>query len=156
MDSYQGEGFIYWNQPKILLVLFDVESGLFLYTPLMLFIVAGLAISLIRQNLHCNSILLIFILATYIFSSWWDWDFGCSFSHRCYAEYLSFFSFPLLYVISLINSIEKRIIKASIFFIMVFFIFYNIKLTYMYPGCWAGPQWNWEEYFKLINRLFVF
>ena len=40
--SYTEEGFKYWNEPKIAAVLFDVQNGLFLYSPLVLLMMAGL------------------------------------------------------------------------------------------------------------------
>ena len=47
--SYENEGFIYWNSPKIIGVLFSPNNGLLLYSPAYLLIFTGLLVLIIRK-----------------------------------------------------------------------------------------------------------
>ncbi|MFZ1676729.1 MAG: hypothetical protein WAT91_05620 [Saprospiraceae bacterium] len=82
--SYTDEGFKYWNRPKIFAVLFDVQNGLLLYSPMVLLMLIGIFYGLKYKKFHSPAMILIFILATYIFASWWAWWFGGAFGHRRY------------------------------------------------------------------------
>ena len=59
--SYTEEGFKYWNEPKIAAVLFDVQNGLFLYSPLVLLMMAGIVLGLVKKSLQAPVVLLVFL-----------------------------------------------------------------------------------------------
>ncbi|MBL0009093.1 MAG: hypothetical protein IPP25_18465 [Saprospiraceae bacterium] len=99
--SYTEEGFKYWNEPKIAAVLFDVQNGLFLYSPLVLLMMTGIVMGLFKKNFQAPVVLLIFSIATYFFASWWAWWFGGAFGHRCYVEFTPYWPFHLLDYISM-------------------------------------------------------
>lgn len=89
--SYREEGFDFTN-PHIWDMLFSYRKGLFLYTPIYLLSFLGL-IALWRKNerFRVGIWLGFFFVLTYIFSSWWMWYYGGSFSSRVYVDYLPFF-----------------------------------------------------------------
>jgi hypothetical protein len=92
VDAYSNEGFDFLN-PHFLDILFSYKKGLFLYTPFyLLAFLSGCLAFLTSQRWKAIYWLLFFSLITYIFSSWWMWYYGGSFSSRVYIEYLPFFA----------------------------------------------------------------
>jgi len=82
-------------RPKIPDVLFDVQNGLFLYSPLVLLMIVGIFLGLRKKNFQAPATLIIFSIATYMFASWWAWWFGGAFGPCCYVEYYALLAFPL-------------------------------------------------------------
>ena len=74
--SYTGEGFIYWLRPKLAAVLLDTQNGLLLYSPMVVFMLIGIAIGLRHKNYQAPALAVIFLVSTYLFASWWAWWFG--------------------------------------------------------------------------------
>jgi hypothetical protein len=93
--SYAEEGFNFSN-PHFIDILFSYRKGLFLYTPMYLISFLGVVV-LWKKKEHFSAIawILFFSLITYIFSSWWMWYYGGSFSSRVYVEFLPLFSLLL-------------------------------------------------------------
>lgn len=109
--SYQQEGFI-WSDPHFLEILFSYKKGLFLYTPLYLLCFSGLITFWKRNSFRFWSWLGFFSLITYVFSSWWMWFYGGSFSGRIYVEYLPLFL--LLFAYFFRSSVSSRIKKVTV------------------------------------------
>jgi hypothetical protein len=138
--TYPGEGFNFLH-PHILKVLFSYKKGLFLYTPMLLISLIGF-IALFRKNRFEASSLLIFLgLITYVFSSWWNWWYGGSFSSRVYVEYLPFFAILLAYSVTLIPKGKLRITYVSIVLLLIM-VCQIQTLQYRYL------QIHWEEMTK--------
>lgn len=145
--SYTDEKFIYWNKPKILDVLFDVQNGLFLYSPMVLLMVLGIFVGLKERKYQAPALLLIFCLATYIFASWWAWWFGGAFGHRCYVEYYALLALPLAGVFEKIFAPRNVVLRWLVLAVVVFLMYYGIKLSFLYnhlPGPWDGADWRWN------------
>lgn len=157
--SYQEEGFKYWKNPKILEVLFDIQNGLFLYSPLYLIPILVITFSSYRKYWESKIMLFIFIFITYLFSSWWAWWFGGAFGHRCYVEYTAIFVIPLGYFINYIISNFNSISKQITFIGLLVLCFYSVRLSYLYTsigGPWDGADWHWnlEKYFWILRNVF--
>lgn len=154
--SYEKEGFIYWNSPKIAKVLFGVWNGWILYTPMMLFALSGLYYALKRKLPNAVSTLCIFLIATYLFGSWWAWWFGGAYGHRCYIEL-----YPLLIPFFCIflqkiseQSLRKRMVMVSLFLLIVF---HNLRMIDLYTKTkpWDGPAFTVNTYLLLQKRIFL-
>ncbi|SDJ81262.1 hypothetical protein SAMN05421823_101173 [Catalinimonas alkaloidigena] len=156
MYSYGNQSFIYWNEPKVLQVLFSSRNGWLLYSPIMLFALVGLFEALFKRRFSSIAVLIILAAAIYVFSSWWSWWFGGAFGHRCFVEYLPLLALPLAYFINFLLRSGYRINYVMGAF-MLFFIFYNLKLTYIYwgPFHYAFAATTWPEFFGLLNLLFA-
>jgi hypothetical protein len=157
--SYTEEGFIYWNKPKITAVLFDVQNGLFLYSPLVLLMVAGIMLGLRKRSFHAPAILLIFSIATYIFASWWAWWFGGAFGHRCYVEYYALLAFPLAGLYQHIRLNWKKVFRVSFYSLVILLMIFSVRLSYLYTslgGPWDGKDWRWawEKYGWVLSNFF--
>jgi hypothetical protein len=157
--SYTDEGFKYWSHPKIAEVLFDVQNGLFLYSPLVLLMIAGMILGLVKRNFQAPVMLVVFAVMTYIFASWWAWWFGGAFGHRCYVEFYALFAIPLAGLYQHIYSACKPHVRFAFFFTTVLLMIFSVRLSYLYTsigGPWDGTdwRWNWEKYMWVLSHFF--
>jgi hypothetical protein len=153
-----NEGFAYWNKPKIAAVLFDVQNGLFLYSPLVLLMVSGIVLHFKRNKFQNIPSLIIFALAIYLFASWWAWWFGGAFGHRCYIEYYALLAFPLTGLYLSIAQSGSLLVKYGFFALVAFLMVFSVRLSYLYTslsGPWDGPdwRWNWEKYAEILRHF---
>ena len=151
--SYGDQGFTNWDNPQILNVLFNVQNGLFIYSPIVLFAVGGIFIALKKRHQYGIPALILFCLATYIFASWWAWWFGGAFGHRCYVEFYALLALPLGLVVSHIVNLKNVAGKISLAVLGAALLYYNIKLTYLYRPPWDGADWNWDAFLKVLSKL---
>jgi hypothetical protein len=70
--SYQGEGFFFSN-PRILLGLFSYRNGWLLYSPIMIFALAGFFFLRKELKVFLIPVVLYFLLSIYVIFSWWCW-----------------------------------------------------------------------------------
>ncbi|MBL0015477.1 MAG: glycosyltransferase family 39 protein [Bacteroidetes bacterium] len=144
--SYGNEGFTNWNHPEILKVLFSYQNGLFLYTPVMLLAMVGIVLAWKKRAFNSPVILLLFVLATYTFASWWAWWFGGAFGHRCYVEFYALLAIPLAVVVQKFFEARRMAIKIAGLVLAMVFVYANVKMAMMYSPPWDGNAWNWESY----------
>ncbi len=153
--SYEKEGFIYWNNPKIFSILFHPQNGFFLFAPLMLLSMIGLY-QLFRHRVHSPmAILLVFLVTDYICGSWWYWNFGAAYGFRPYIDYLALLAIPLAYFISTTRSWRvpvRRLALAAV----IFLLFVSIRLQFIYGYPWQGPDWGWDDIIRVHKEaLFI-
>lgn len=151
--SYGNEGFLYWKRPKMWQVLFSPQNGWLIYSPIVVFALAGLGIMLKRKIAGSFLPLFMITLATYIFGSWWAWWFGGAFGHRCFIEYLPLLAVPSAIIVSKIGSSSKWA-KLVFGLVVALLVFVNIRMSYIYHGMWDGPNWGWPNYFGKIAEVF--
>lgn len=128
--SYNDERF-FFSQPRILEGLFSFRKGWLLYTPMMLFAMAGLF--LMRDELKkLRTGTWLFILVNfYITFSWWCWWYGGAFGMRSMIDSYAIMALPLASTISYVRT-KKKLIRILFFTLAVFFIVLNIFQTYQY------------------------
>ena len=148
--SYGEEGFNFLS-PHIIDILFSYKKGLFLYTPLLLFSLTGGCFLWKSSPYEFYSWFGFFIIITYVFSSWWMWYYGGSFSSRVYVEYISLFM--VLLVISLKGIKLKLFNHLYILMIASLIIVCQIQ-TYQY----RYYQIHWsdmtkEKYWEVFMRI---
>jgi hypothetical protein len=156
--SYTQEGFSNWKNPKIAEVLFDVQNGLFLYSPLVLLMVTGIIVGLKKRAFQAPALLLIFMVATYVFASWWAWWFGGAFGHRCYVEYYALLALPLAGLYQHVSHHWNMFGRLGFLTIVVLLILFSVRLSFLYTsigGPWDGAdwRWNWEKYEWVLSHL---
>lgn len=126
LNTYNGEGFDNLLNPYIFEVLFGVRKGIFFYCPLLLLSIFGLYyLYKLKRHLMWGS-LIVFIVYTYIISSWWCWWYGGGFSMRPFIDILSIFSIPIAFL--LVHT--KRAIR--VFIILIGFVCIYLTQTYSY------------------------
>jgi hypothetical protein len=74
----------YWLQPQIGGVLVSTFHGLFLWHPIFLFALVGLALLLRRDRVLVLGLLAVLVLDVYIVAAWWAWWQGDSFGGRMF------------------------------------------------------------------------
>jgi len=59
------------------------------------------------------------MLITYIFSSWWMWYYGGSFSSRVYVEYLPFFALATALGLQQIKTDKRKTVAIGMLFLII-------------------------------------
>lgn len=147
--SYNEEGFNFLN-PQIINILFSYKKGLFLYTPLCFISLLGFYFFRNRK-FEGISLFLFLLLITYVFSSWWNWWYGGSFSSRVYVEFLSLFG--ILLAVLLQNIKLKK--YFPVFLLLVFLlVLFNQKQVYLYRKVVIHyVDMNKDKYWNTILRF---
>ncbi len=156
--SYEEEGFIYWMFPRIINVLFDTSNGFFLYAPVMLLAIPAL-ISLRKiRSTNTLAVSITFVLATYIFGSWWAWDFGAAFGHRCYIEYLPLFAFPLTaFMQKYITDTPRVALRVTFSILLLGLAYYTFSFSNLmeHEDTNVYAQWDWNKWWGLTRHALV-
>jgi len=149
--TYGEEGFNFLS-PHIVDILFSYKKGLFLYTPLYLISLLGGCVYFWRHSRYeLFTWLGFFLLITYVFSSWWMWYYGGSFSSRVYVEYIPLFM--VLLGLTLKDITSKLAYRFFSFFIFLLIVVCQIQ-TYQY----RYYQIHWvdmtkEKYWDVFMRI---
>jgi hypothetical protein len=135
--SYKNEGFNFL-QPQVLNFLISYRKGMFVYTPLLFFSLAGLVSISRTSRFQLFSLSAFLILLVYIFSSWHMWFYGGSFSQRVMIDFYAFFSILLGLSIQQLSKFPIR--KLYLGFIVLLVIFCQVQ-TYQY----RRMQIHWSD-----------
>lgn len=146
--SYGNESFSYLLSPKLLLVWFSTNNGLITYSPVLIVSIIGLLILIWQKSINGIVITVVFLLASYLFASWWSYWFGCSYGARSFVEYYPLLMFPFTYAIS---QIKNKITIALLYAFCIACIWMNMDMIYYYDGCFYGGEWDWDAYLKLLT-----
>jgi hypothetical protein len=148
--SYSGESFSNWNNPPLIPVWFSTLNGLFLYTPLALFFIAGIILMIVKKIPNGIFMGLSFLIVSYIFASWYCWYFGGSFGFRPMVEYYALFSLPFAYFISTLWRLKNLYIKSLLILLILFSVNYNIRTTY-HQRWNIYSTWSWDDYLIFLQ-----
>ena len=150
--SYGNEGFN-WLEPKFLEFFFSPNNGAFIYTPLYIIILIYAIIMSIKQEKNGLLIFCIFVIASYIFASWWSWSYGCSLGKRPFVELTPIFGICIASLVDKIIQFKKPIISIILSLILLFSTLFSFSLNLHYAGCsFVSDTWDWNEYKLIINR----
>ena len=150
--SYGEEGFSNWASPKVLDVLFNIKNGWLLFSPLAGIAVIGAFIGSWRNKYNIRWILLILLIAVYLFSSWWCWWFGGAFGHRSFVEFYALLAIPFAYFSHLIFRQRYWGVKLLYILILGGLIYYNLGLIEHY----VGPHYTWESWTQAVKLMLKF
>lgn len=143
VNSYQNEGFIFLTNPKISEVLFAPNNGLFLYNPLLLLIFGFLFFK--GRKIENGLPLLVLLLYTILYSTWWSYNLGCGFGHRAFVDIMPIF------VVSFAGFLEEK--KSKIYLIIaVFCMIFTMKLMLSFDTCFFRVNdWDWNGFLELLK-----
>jgi hypothetical protein len=150
--SYGGERF-FFNDPKILLVLFSFKNGWLVYTPTMLFAIIGIGMLWKTNKRYFYPVLFFLIINLYIISSWWCWWYGGSFGMRPLVESYAILAIPLSAFLTWVAKQKLRMripLYIIVFAISAQSIFHCIQFHY------GSIHWAWmtkEAYFDSFWRV---
>jgi hypothetical protein len=148
--SYGTEKFDFLH-PHIFDILFSYKKGLFLYTPIYLLSLAGLFFLWKKDKFSFFSGFMFFIFITYVFSSWWQWYYGGSFSSRVYVEILPIFAVWLGVALGLCtNRLTKITAVATLTILTIICQIQTYQYRY-YQIHWSDmdKQKYWQVFLKL-------
>jgi len=148
--SYPGESFSNWNQPQLIPVWFSTLNGLFLYTPMALFFIAGIIIMMVRKIPNAAFLGFFFLLVSYVFASWYCWFFGGSFGYRPMVEFYSLFSLPFAYFISRVLQLKNLYLQTLLIVMILLSVNYNLRMTY-HQRWNIYSTWSWDDYLRYME-----
>lgn len=128
--SYGKEGF-FFDHPQIWRGLFSYRKGWLLYTPIMLFGVAGLFFLRQRFKAFGLAIPLFFVLNIYVIFSWWDWTYGGSFGSRPLIDSYAMMGIAMAAVFDRIRQLRPVFTKVLIGMVLLLSAF-NLFQTAQY------------------------
>lgn len=140
-NSYSEVGSsFFFDNPHIMDFLFSYQKGWFVYTPMMLFAVAGFIFLYRNHRPLFFAPALYLLLMIYILSSWWSWWTGGSFGTRSMVDIMPVMSLPLAALISVLFK-QGTGTKAGIGLLLAFAVFLNLFQTWQYHKVyihWSG------------------
>lgn len=154
--SYRGEGFTNWNSPMFLTVWFAPQSGLFLWTPIILIPIIYAFARIKTQTGVFPLITGTFLIVSYIFAAWYSPEFGgCNFGKRPMVEYLPVLMMPVGFLLDDLKSFKKNSKYLSVLFLLIF-TFYNLILFRVFDTCFFGSTWDWNKFLELLQKAVIF
>ncbi|MDI1354392.1 MAG: hypothetical protein PSX36_05720 [bacterium] len=155
--SYQDEKF-FWTDPQILNILVSYRKGWITYTPLI--ILAFFGFFFVKREFPISKWVMfgITFLMVYVYSCWWDWNYGGCFGARAFCQHIAFLSVPIAYFFefALYSKMRMRLknFVSGVTLLFVFScIFLNIGQTYQYQELrkihgWAMTKQAYWDVFR--------
>jgi len=157
--SYGAHGDrFFFDNPHIIESLFSYRKGWLLYTPVMVFAIAGLIhLKKMIQGARL-SIILYLVLMIYVMSCWWTWWFGGGFGGRIYIDMYGILALPLAALITSILSHKKRLVKLSMLGFLGFLVCFQLLQTRHYSR--IAIHWDsmskkayWHNFLRLRHEV---
>lgn len=149
--SYHDEGFV-WSEPAIIKGLFSFRKGWFVYTPLALFMVAGLILFYKKHKHQYLSISIFLILFIYVTFSWWNWWYGGGFGARGMIDTYALLSLPFAAMVSYVSK-QKVVFRIAGAAVLVFFITLNMFQSFqLSENVLAYDSMTKEYYFRTFFK----
>ncbi|MDA3942150.1 MAG: hypothetical protein PF694_01270 [Bacteroidetes bacterium] len=154
--SYGKEGFFFDN-PQIWRALFSYRKGWLVYTPVMIFGLAGI-LALRRQFRSFLVPIVVFVpLNFYSIFSWWDWTYGGSFGSRPLIDsyvLMAVSMAALLYFLEKKSRIGFRIIAGIMLLLIGFNLFQTMQYKYgLIHYAHMSKAAYWHNFGKLKTDL---
>lgn len=153
MNSYAnnaGEGFD-WFTPYTLKVLFSFKKGWLLYTPIMIFAIAGFFFWRRRRPDQGNAVLLAFALFIYVISCWTCWWYSDSFSQRSVEDIYPLMAIALGFFITGVGASRLRVLwYALIGCCLALNLFQTYQAT---KGIIHTSRMTKEYYFSVFGQV---
>jgi len=130
--SYNNEGFNFLH-PHIIDGMFSYRKGWLLYTPVMLFAIAGVALSYRKMKEIFVPSLVFLMLNIYIITSWWCWWYGGSFGGRPFIDSYPILALSLAVFIKWTFSLKKTA-KLISHIVITLLVLLNLFQTWQYYG----------------------
>lgn len=162
-DSYVGERFNF-RYPHISDGLFSYKKGWLLYTPVMLFALAGIPLLLKKFRWIGYCVAVYICIHIYVVFSWGEWWYGGSFGSRPMIQAYGILAVPLalfMQQVFLAGYAAKKLLAPAMILVLAFFISLNLFQTYQYKlgtlhydhmskeaywGIWGKTRLTVEEY----------
>ncbi len=146
--SYQDQGFSFLH-PFFSDVLFSYRKGWFVYTPLMLFAMAGFFFLYKKNRSLFFPVLLFFLLDIWIVSAWDIWWYGGAFGQRAMIQAYPLLAFPLAAFLSWMSG--RKWSNWLLGALMAACTALNLFQTYQaHWGPWEADMMNRAYYWRIF------
>jgi hypothetical protein len=146
-------GRFFFGNPQIFNILFSVKKGWLVYTPLMIFSIAGIIVLIVRRSGMALAIALFTGLNIYILSSWWNWWYGGGFGLRSFVDCYALLAIPFAAFLDF-STRQGRLLRLPLTGLMAVLLVYNLFQTRQYVN--NAIHWWWmnkEAYRETFLRL---
>lgn len=149
----KGEGFEF-DKMVPGMVLTSVRNGWFVYSPLVVPLVAWLLVHAWRDSPSARAVLLVLVLVWLLYSAWWCWWLGTSFGHRGFVDLYALLAIPLAWMFRSIlrHGWSLRLVSALV---LVVLINLNFGLMERFTWDWSWENWTWQRYFEQVSDVFT-
>jgi hypothetical protein len=136
--SYGESERFFFDQPKFADVLFSYRKGWLLYTPIMIFALAGFFYSNKKFPKFTAPMLLYLVVTIYLTSCWWCWWYGGGFGMRPMVQSYALLVFPLCAFLNhvfsgpLVDGVIRTLKKYLVMACALFCLFLNLMQNYQY------------------------
>lgn len=128
--ALRNEGF-YFDDPEITNILLSYRKGWLVYTPMMVFALAGMVFLPRKVPGLITSFSIFMILNVYILASWWCWWYGGTFGSRPFIDVYGLLALPFAAFIGFIFR-QKRFIAYAFSMIALLVLLLNHYQTSQY------------------------
>jgi hypothetical protein len=146
-DSYKnpGVGLDIFN-PHIIESLFSYRKGWLVYTPVMIFFLAGFYFLFRSDKKLFTGLLIPFLVSFYVLSSWTEWWYGAGFSNRPVITYYPLLAIPFGF---LLNELFRsgELIKGAVFMAFSFCMFLNLFQWWQMQHYILDPYRTTKDYY---------
>jgi hypothetical protein len=151
--SYAGETFR-WATLQIHWWAFSPQNGLFPYWPIVLLALLGGGWALFRVRHPLRWLLAgVLLVAGYVLSSWWAWDYGCAFGQRSFTEYTPLLALPLALLLQQARhwALPWRVTLMGA---LATAIVPTVRFVELFDGCgYTRHVWDWAWYVQYFLQL---
>ena len=152
INSYANpEESLYLDEPHIFEFLFSFQKGWFIYTPIMVFSIAGLFVLFKKSKGVFFPVLVFTIIFIYVSSSWSTWWYGYSFSQRTMIQTYPILALPIGAFLSQYLKTKKGKFLLSPLFLLL--IGLNVFQTYQYKErILHGSRMSFAAYWEIFGK----
>lgn len=148
--SYQEQGFS-WLRPHLWDGIFSFRTGWLMYSPLLVLAIIGLSALRRQQAVAFWSILLYFLLFTYVPFAWDEWAYGGSLGQRAMVQSYAVLAWPMAAVLRWLQLRPWRLWLTVP--LLVLGCYYNLWLTF--SGMLAAGQMTRTYLWRVLFRYEV-
>ncbi len=130
-------------------VLFSLKNGWFIYTPLMIFAIAGFYFLAARNRKVYFSIFLYFLVNLIFLCSWSTYAMNDEFGRKMFMQSMAVLSLPLGYLMQALSE-KKSYISLPFYFVLIILIFLNLFQTWQYRKSLLDPTVMTGNYYRAI------
>ena len=153
--SYNDQGFDFLK-PHIYDGLFNFRKGWLIYTPVMTFALAGIALLYNRYRAFFIPVVLFTMVNIYLVFSWQIWWYGGSVGARAMVQSYAILLIPLTAFVEWVLSKEwHKWWKVAFFVVLILFTDLNLMMSWQSHtsgGPWHAEYMTQKYFFKIVGR----
>jgi hypothetical protein len=152
--SYGSNERFFFSDPAFIKGLFSYRKGLFVYTPVMLFALAGIFILWIRRSPYALPVTLFFPLNAYIIFSWWCWWYGGGFGQRAFIDSYALMAVPVAALLLFALTHFRKAVRISVMTVyMALFALGILNNIQYYHGAIHWDAMTHNAYWDSFGRI---